>query len=64
MDPMGIILETYYGCASDDVVFDPTFQRMRDMAILMMRSIGNLQEVVTCNLPLSPDEKEDIVALK
>jgi carbamoyl-phosphate synthase large subunit len=33
------------------MTYPTTFQRMRDYAILMMRSIGNLLEVVTCSLP-------------
>jgi carbamoylphosphate synthase large subunit len=51
MDPMGIHTGDSITVAPAMTFSDPTFQRMRDYAILMMRSIGNLLEVVTCSLP-------------
>jgi carbamoyl-phosphate synthase large subunit len=50
MDPMGIHTGDSITVAPAMTLSDTTFQRMRDYAILMMRSIGNLQEVVMCNL--------------
>jgi carbamoyl-phosphate synthase large subunit len=40
-----------------------TFQRMRD-GILMMRSIGNFAGGCNVQFAVSPDEKEDIVAIE
>jgi hypothetical protein len=41
---------------------DKTFQRMRDMAIHMMRSIGELSPgVVMFSFAVSPDKNEDII---
>jgi carbamoyl-phosphate synthase large subunit len=37
---------------------------MRDMAILMMRSIGNFAGGCNVQFAVSPDEKEDIVAIE
>ena len=37
---------------------DTTFQKMRDMAILMMRSIGILLVDVMCSFAVSPDERK------
>jgi carbamoylphosphate synthase large subunit len=50
MDPMGIHTGDSITVAPA-MTYPTDFQRMRDYAILMMRSIGNLQEVVTCSLP-------------
>jgi carbamoyl-phosphate synthase large subunit len=60
MDPMEFTLEFHYSCAGNDFI-GYHIQKMRDYAILMMRSIGNLLEDVTCSCP--PD-KEDIVAIE
>lgn len=51
MDPMGIHTGDSITVAPAMTLSDTTFQRMRDMAIKMMRSIGILQVVVMCNLP-------------
>jgi carbamoyl-phosphate synthase large subunit len=43
---------------------DTTFQKMRDMAILMMRSIGNFAGGCNVQFSVSPDEKEEIIAIE
>jgi carbamoylphosphate synthase large subunit len=37
---------------------DTTFQKVRDMAVLMMRSIETSQEVCNVQFAVSPDEKK------
>jgi len=43
---------------------DTTYQRMRDMAIKMMRSIGDFAGGCNVQFAVSPDEKEDIIAIE
>jgi len=43
---------------------DTTFQRMRDLAIKMMRSIGDFAGGCNVQFAVSPDEKEDIIAIE
>ncbi|MGK0127842.1 MAG: carbamoyl-phosphate synthase large subunit [Candidatus Azotimanducaceae bacterium] len=43
---------------------DTTYQRMRDMAIHMMRSIGDFAGGCNVQFAVSPDEKEDIIAIE
>jgi len=43
---------------------DRTYQRMRDMAIKMMRSIGDFAGGCNVQFAVSPDEKEDIIAIE
>ena len=43
---------------------DTTFQRMRDMAIHMMNSIGAFAGGCNVQFAVSPDEKEDIIAIE
>jgi carbamoyl-phosphate synthase large subunit len=43
---------------------DKTFQRMRDMAIHMMRSIGDFAGGCNVQFAVSPDEEEDIIAIE
>jgi carbamoyl-phosphate synthase large subunit len=43
---------------------DKTQQRMRDMAIHMMRSIGDFAGGCNVQFAVSPDEKEDIIAIE
>ncbi|MEZ7499891.1 carbamoyl-phosphate synthase large subunit [Flavobacterium sp. Arc3] len=64
MDPMGIHTGDSITVAPAMTLSDPTFQRMRDMAILMMRSIGNFAGGCNVQFAVSPDEKEDIVAIE
>ena len=43
---------------------DTTYQRMRDMAIKMMKSIGDFAGGCNVQFAVSPDEKEDIIAIE
>ena len=64
MDPMGIHTGDSITVAPAMTLSDTTYQRMRDMAILMMRSIGNFAGGCNVQFAVSPDEKEDIVAIE
>ncbi|MCL9807792.1 carbamoyl-phosphate synthase large subunit [Flavobacterium luminosum] len=64
MDPMGIHTGDSITVAPAMTLSDTTFQKMRDMAILMMRSIGNFAGGCNVQFAVSPDEKEDIVAIE
>ena len=64
MDPMGIHTGDSITVAPAMTLSDTTFQRMRDMAILMMRSIGNFAGGCNVQFAVSPDDKEDIVAIE
>jgi carbamoyl-phosphate synthase large subunit len=43
---------------------DTTYQRMRDMAIKMMRAIGNFAGGCNVQFAVSPDDKEDIITIE
>ncbi|RRO20134.1 carbamoyl-phosphate synthase large subunit [Flavobacteriaceae bacterium 14752] len=64
MDPMGIHTGDSITVAPAMTLSDTTFQRMRDLAIKMMRSIGNFSGGCNVQFAVSPDEKEDIVAVE
>lgn len=64
MDPMGIHTGDSITVAPAMTLSDRTYQRMRDMAILMMRSIGTFAGGCNVQFAVSPDEKEDIVAIE
>lgn len=64
MDPMGIHTGDSITVAPAMTLSDSTFQRMRDYAILMMRSIGNFAGGCNVQFAVSPDDKEDIVAIE
>lgn len=63
-DPMGIHTGDSITVAPAMTLSDHTFQRMRDMAILMMRSIGNFAGGCNVQFAVSPDEKEEIIAIE
>src|SRR3989338_6147387 len=63
-DPMGIHTGDSITVAPAMTLSDTTFQRMRDMAIHMMRSIGNFAGGCNVQFAVSPDEKEDIIAIE
>lgn len=63
-DPIGIHTGDSITVAPAMTLSDTTFQRMRDMAILMMRSIGNFAGGCNVQFAVSPDEKEDIIAIE
>ena len=64
MDPMGIHTGDSITVAPAMTLSDSTYQRMRDMAIKMMRSIGDFAGGCNVQFAVSPDEKEDIVAIE
>ena len=64
MDPMGIHTGDSITVAPAMTLSDTTYQKMRDMAILMMRSIGDFAGGCNVQFAVSPDEKEDIIAIE
>jgi carbamoyl-phosphate synthase large subunit len=64
MDPMGIHTGDSITVAPAMTLSDTTFQRMRDLAIKMMRSIGDFAGGCNVQFAVSPDEKEDIIAIE
>ena len=64
MDPMGIHTGDSITVAPAMTLSDNTFQRMRDMAIKMMRSIGDFAGGCNVQFAVSPDEKEDIISIE
>ena len=63
-DPMGIHTGDSITVAPAMTLSDKTYQRMRDMAIHMMRSIGNFAGGCNVQFAVSDDEKEDIIAIE
>lgn len=64
MDPMGIHTGDSITVAPAMTLSDTTYQRMRNMAIKMMRSIGDFAGGCNVQFAVSPDEKEDIIAVE
>ena len=64
MDPMGINTGDSITVAPAMTLSDSAYQRMRDMAIKMMRSIGDFAGGCNVQFAVSPDEKEDIIAIE
>ncbi|MAT89304.1 MAG: carbamoyl phosphate synthase large subunit [Flavobacteriaceae bacterium] len=64
MDPMGIHTGDSITVAPAMTLSDSAFQRMRDMAIKMMRNIGDFAGGCNVQFAVSPDEKEDIIAIE
>jgi carbamoyl-phosphate synthase large subunit len=64
MDPMGIHTGDSITVAPAMTLSDRTYQKMRDMAIHMMRSIGDFAGGCNVQFAVSPDEKEDIIAIE
>lgn len=63
-DPMGIHTGDSITVAPAMTLSDATYQRMRDMAIKMMRSIGDFAGGCNVQFAVSPDENEDIIAIE
>jgi carbamoyl-phosphate synthase large subunit len=63
-DPMGVHTGDSITVAPAMTLSDNTFQKMRDMAIKMMRKIGNFAGGCNVQFAVSPDEKEDIIAIE
>lgn len=64
MDPMGIHTGDSITVAPAMTLSDTTYQKMRDMAIKMMRSIGDFEGGCNVQFAVSPDEKEEIIAIE
>ena len=64
MDPMGIHTGDSITVAPAMTLSDRTYQKMRDMAIHMMRSIGDFAGGCNVQFAVSPDEEEDIIAIE
>lgn len=64
MDPMGIHTGDSITVAPAMTLSDTAYQRMRDMAIKMMRSIGNFAGGCNVQFAMSPDENENLIAIE
>jgi len=64
MDPMGIHTGDSITVAPAMTLSDTCFQEMRDLAIKMMRSIGDFAGGCNVQFAVSPDENEDIIAIE
>ena len=64
LDPMGIHTGDSITIAPSMTLSDSAYQRMRTMAIKMMRSIGEFAGGCNVQFAVSPDEKEDIIAIE
>lgn len=64
MDPMGIHTGDSITVAPAMTLSDKTFQKMRDLAIKMMRGIGNFAGGCNVQFAVSPDDKEDIISIE
>ena len=64
MDPMGIHTGDSITVAPAMTLADTTYQKMRDMAIHMMRSIGDFAGGCNVQFAVSPDDKEEIIAIE
>ncbi len=64
MDPMGIHTGDSITVAPAMTLSDTAYQRMRDMAIKMMRSIGDFAGGCNVQFAMSPDEKESLIAIE
>ncbi|WP_029033757.1 carbamoyl-phosphate synthase large subunit [Salinimicrobium terrae] len=64
MDPMGIHTGDSITVAPAMTLSDTCYQRMRDLAIKMMRNIGDFAGGCNVQFAVSPDEKEEIMAIE
>ncbi len=64
MDPMGIHTGDSITVAPAMTLSDRTYQKMRDMAIKMMRAIGDFAGGCNVQFAVSPDEEEEIIAIE
>lgn len=63
-DPIGIHTGDSITVAPAMTLSDTTYQRMRDMAIRMMRAIGNFAGGCNVQFAVSDDANEDIIAIE
>jgi carbamoyl-phosphate synthase large subunit len=64
MDPMGIHTGDSITVAPAMTLSDTAYQKMRDMSMKMMRSIGNFAGGCNVQFAVSDDENEDIIAIE
>ncbi len=64
MDAIGIHTGDSITVAPAMTLSDKTYQKMRDMAIHMMRNIGDFAGGCNVQFAVSPDENEDIIAIE
>ena len=64
MDPIGIHTGDSITVAPAMTLSDKTYQKMRDMAIHMMRNIGDFAGGCNVQFAISPDNNEDIIAIE
>ncbi len=64
MDPMGVHTGDSITVAPCMTLSDKTYQRMRDMAIKMMRAIGDFAGGCNVQFAVSPDEQEEIYGVE
>jgi len=64
MDPMGIHTGDSITVAPAMTLSDVAYQRMRDMAIKMMRSIGDFAGGCNVQFAMSPDKDEELIAIE
>ena len=64
MDAMGIHTGDSITVAPAMTLSDVTYQRLRDAAIKMMRSIGDFAGGCNVQFAVSPDDQEDLVAIE
>ena len=64
MDPIGIHTGDSITVAPAMTLSDKTYQKMRDMAIHMMRNIGDFAGGCNVQFAISPDKNEDIIAIE
>ncbi len=63
-DPMGVHTGDSITVAPAMTLSDSTFQKMRTMAIKMMRAIGNFAGGCNVQFAVSPDDAEEIIAIE
>jgi len=63
-DPMGIHTGDSITVAPAMTLSDTTYQKMRTMAIKMMRAVGNFSGGCNVQFAVSDDEKEEIIAIE
>jgi carbamoyl-phosphate synthase large subunit len=63
-DPMGVHTGDSITVAPAMTLSDATYQKMRTMAIKMMRSIGNFAGGCNVQFAVSSDEREEIIAIE
>ena len=63
-DPMGVHTGDSITVAPAQTLSDSVYQKMRTMAIMMMRSIGNFSGGCNVQFAVSNDDKEEIIAIE